>query len=206
METTNFKNSNFKEDNNMSRNVLKSNLSEVNNMNDVVIVKNKELKKVMTYDVEKNGTNYNICVIATKHPECKHISFEVMVSEPTGIRACSIEETYTSTEELNYTNINIEECADSIIDTYATEIIDYFEEQTDCMYSFERVKKDLRFWSKECAEEGFNLMYYSHFIHQKNHITNVQEREEICDFVMSLEGVADPIDYCEEYINEREDG
>lgn len=180
-------------------NSTKNNFNNQEELNDMVFVNKKELKKVMCYEVEKSGQKYIFNVIATKNID--KIKCEVIVSKENEPRACTWDRITQSKDNLNFTNYNVEGCADYIVDTYAYEIIDFFEEKTDCMYSYDRVKRDMKFWAKECSKEGFNLMY-SHFISQMNHITNSEELSEISEFVYSLEGVTDPIKYYEEYIAE----
>ena len=104
-------------------------------------VNKKELKKVMCYEVEKSGQKYIFNVIATKDTD--KIKCEVIVSKENEPRACTWDKTTQSKDNLNFTNYNVAGCADYIVDTYAYEIIDFFEEKTDCMYSYDRVKRRL---------------------------------------------------------------
>lgn len=177
--------------------------SVVIDIDGVAVVKNKELKKVMCYEVERYGETYILNVIATRKEnkiECK-----VIVTKENETRACTWNRTSLSANPYRYTNYNVENCAYSTVDEFVHDIIDHFEEETECMYSFERVKKDLRFWSEKCANVGYKAMHTS-FALQSNHITNEQELEEISNFIWSLEDISDPIKYCEEYINERTNG
>ena len=187
----------MKNTNNSKNNEIKIDNKGVNEMETVVV--NKKLKKVMWYEVERDNQSYMINAIATKIGDYG-LEFRIIVSTAKDCRACSWNVIYEA-DFANYTNGCIEMYAEHFVMEELDNIIDHFEEKTDCMYSYDRVKRDMKFWAEDCAKEGYSSMH-SHFILQMNHITNDEELSEISEFVYSLEGVTDPIKYYEEYIAE----
>lgn len=177
----------------------KTNFNNQEEMNMNTVVVNKKLKKVMCYEVERDNQLYIVNAIATKTEEGK-IEFRIIVSTEKDCRACSWNVIYES-DFANYTNSCIEMYAEEFVMGELDNIIDHFEEKTDCMYSYDRVKRDMKFWAEDCAKEGYERMH-TYFVLQQNHITNSEELSEISDFVQSLKGVSDPMAYYEEYIAE----
>lgn len=187
----------MKNTNNLKNNEIKIENKGVNEMETVVV--NKKLKKVMWYEVERDNQSYMINAIATKIGNYG-LEFRVIVSKAKDCRACSWNVIYEA-DFASYTNDCIEMFAEGFVMEELDNIIDFFEEKTDCMYSYDRVKRDIKFWAEECAKEGYSSMH-SHFILQMNHITNDEELSEIYNFVKSLNGVSDPMAYYEDYIAE----
>lgn len=184
----------------MSRNLSNKKINKVGNVNmsNVVIVSKKEKKKIMCYEIERNGQVYILNVIASKDND--KITSEILISKKNDdFRACKWHGTHTSVDSLKYTNFNVEACANYIVNAYANEMIDYFEEETECMYSYDRVKNDMKYWAEECAKEGYTMMH-SHFVQQKNHIKNSQELKEVSNFIETLNGIEDPIKFYNDLI------
>lgn len=180
-------------------NSTKNNFNNQEDLNMNTVVVNKKLKKVMWYEVERDNQSYMINAIATKIGDYG-LEFRIIVSTAKDCRACSWNVIY-ETDFANYTNGCVEMYAEQFIMGELDNIIDHFEEKTDCMYSYDRVKRDMKFWAEDCAKEGYERMH-TYFVLQQNHITNSEELSEISDFVHSLRGVSDPIEYYKEYIAE----
>ena len=174
--------------------------------NNVAVLKS-ERKTVTSYEVEREGQAYILNVIAKKPDTERYImGFNVIITAPNSedIRACKWDKVLIGLEEIPHNYKDIKEIADWLIEYHASEIIDFFEEQTKDMYSYKRVVRDMKFWAEYCEKNGFNLTEDT-FISQTNHIKNEQELREIREFVESLEYVDDPIAHYEEWVEKTDE-
>ena len=177
--------------------------SVIIDMDGVAVVKNKELKKVVCYEVERYGQTYILNVIATRKED--KIECKVIVTKENETRACTWNKTSLSANPYRYSNYNVENCAYSTVDEFVHDIIDHFEQETVCLYSSDRVKRNMRGWAEKCEKEGFKKMYNS-YKSNKTLISNPKEQYEIHMFVENLKvkGLNNPIEFCEKYIVEME--
>ena len=158
-----------------------------------------EVKKTVCYEILVGEQIYLINAIAS-HYLTNNIQFKFIISKEKDSRACTFNrQPMTRDGGWRNTDADIEKAANHFLDMYLDDMVEYFEQQTESMYSGERVAKTMIYYAEQCAKEGYAKMS-KHFNSQKKHIKNAEELAMIRDFIYSLKGESNPVEFCMSYI------
>ncbi|MBQ8627390.1 MAG: hypothetical protein IJ419_14700 [Agathobacter sp.] len=95
------------------------------NMDGVLIVNDYTLEKVIIYDVEKDGKEYRIYMIA--FPDSGKILFQSWISRVDDIKSCFYKTLIQTPEDAKCNKKNIEYWSSAIINGYAHDMIESYE-------------------------------------------------------------------------------